>query len=240
MNMIHETFGRASVVLPVVHCINERQVRENVDIAIREGADGVFLINQGGMDALGVASLARAISRDLPTEWACEKGVRVRAPFVGINLLGDTDLAIAKALEYNLSAIWTDNYQSVDPPGREQLASAGVLHFGGTAFKYQHHVSRHQLPDAAEFSSKACDVVTTSGDRTGEPPTIDKIQLMRMGVEKHALGIASGITPENVNLYLAHTDAFLVATGIEVTFGYLDPVKVRTVVTKAHARRLPS
>lgn len=42
----HGIFGSAgSVVLTVIHVLNDQKMSENIDIACGEGASGVFLIN---------------------------------------------------------------------------------------------------------------------------------------------------------------------------------------------------
>ena len=49
------------------------------------------------------------------------------------------------------------------------------------------------------------------------------------------LAIASGITPENVEVYLPFADSFLVATGISRSFTELDPSKVRMLVQRVRS-----
>jgi predicted TIM-barrel enzyme len=43
------------------------------------------------------------------------------------------------------------------------------------------------------------------------------------------LAIASGITPDNVEIFAPHADCFLVATGISLDSRMLDPAKVASV-----------
>lgn len=47
---------------------------------------------------------------------------------------------------------------------------------------------------------------------------------------KHPMGLASGITAENVSSFLPYVDCFLVATGISRDFHNLDESKVKQLV----------
>jgi predicted TIM-barrel enzyme len=76
------------------------------------------------------------------------------------------------------------------------------------------------------------DVVTTSGDGTGIAADIKKVSDMKSYIKDTPLGIASGITIENVDQYLPYVDAFLVATGISKTFTELDADKVKSLRLK--------
>lgn len=246
MNQIRKRFSRPRVLLPVVHCIEHAQVLRAVAVAFEEGADGVFLINQGGMSITDVTSAAIEV-----VELAEEMGTKPggKAPFVGINFLGESAKAVGACGLLGLNGAWTDNYASVDKKLMRQLREAEALHFGGTAFKYQKPVAPADYGKAAVAAVGAgVDVVTTSGTKTGSAPHVEKVAVMRAtldesakvgafftaGAEPHALAIASGVTPENVGAFLPHVDAYLVATGIEQTFGVFDPKKVRDLAAAIH------
>jgi predicted TIM-barrel enzyme len=49
---------------------------------------------------------------------------------------------------------------------------------------------------------------------------------------KSRLGVASGITNENIAHYLPYIDLYLVATGISINYHELDEVKVRSLTAK--------
>jgi predicted TIM-barrel enzyme len=53
---------------------------------------------------------------------------------------------------------------------------------------------------------------------------------MRGGAGDALLGIASGITPENVKSYMPYANCFLVASGIGSSWSELDPARVRMLV----------
>lgn len=221
VNAIRRRFGDRRVLLPVIHCINERQVRAAADVAHENHADGVFLINQGGMAVESIPDLAASIASTIP--------------FVGINLLGGSRAALLNAAHFALDAIWSDR---CDLTKHDRATANGAfcyegLFFGGVAFKYQPAVDDVGAA-VREALDEAVDVITTSGDKTGEPPALAKIVAMKEAAGEHALGIASGITPENVRPFLPYADAFLVATGIESTFGTFDPARLRALAEIIH------
>lgn len=100
-NAINETFGRPRVLLPVIHACSDLQAMRQARLAHELGADGVFLINQGGLEADGVVSVARSVADTIPG-W-----------FVGVNLLGVSSEEAEYLLEgHQLSGLWDD---AVDP-----------------------------------------------------------------------------------------------------------------------------
>lgn len=222
MNSILTKFGRARVLLPVIHCIGEKQAREAADVAFAAGADGVFLINQGGMPPMRVAQTAGLVSEV--------------HPFVGVNILGEwSHRAPRYVAHHQLDAIWSDRSEvPVRERDDDDVLWSGLF-FGGVAFKYQAAVDDLLVGPAAHHAALAgVDVVTTSGPATGSPPSVEKIVTMRAALGDHALAIASGITPENVTPFLAYANAFLVATGIEQRFGSFDPAKVKALADAIH------
>lgn len=237
MSVLNQHFpGRPRVLLPVVHCVEEGQVHEAVDAAFQGRADGVWLINQGGMHALDVLALARRVRAE-----TCR--------FVGVNVLGvsgTTALASVAELE-TVDGLWVDDAGVVAERAgtlralrafqRERVRRRWTgLYFGGVAFKYRPEVPADAYAQVAyEAALGGVDVVTTSGDATGTPPPVEKVEAMARAIYPLPLAVASGVTPDNVGDYLPHVRAFLVATGVERAFGVLDVAKVRDLADKVHA-----
>lgn len=188
------------------------------------GADGVFLINQGGLDALETYEVALALATENPAWW------------IGINLLGfDPHMVLGSVVARpGIRMIWCDEALRVTWLGPAQGWN-GLL-FGGCAFKGQASVPPDMWGSAAKAAVElGVDVVTTSGRATGSAADPSKPQAMREAIGDHALALASGVTPDNVGAFLASTDAFLVATGIEESFGYFDEARLRRLVELVHA-----
>ena len=226
MSKLSQQFSRQHVFLPVIHAITTEQALRNAQIARDNGADGVFVINheidgQRPLDFRALLALRSAVAAALPGFW------------VGVNCLDLPAAEVFAAVDNNVPGVWTDNAHIDDADGELQAAKAvdakrqgyAGLYFGGVAFKYQAPVADEAV--TAARSRAHMDVVTTSGAATGSPADMAKIYRMHAALAGHPLGIASGITPENVAAYLPYVSCFLVATGISRTFTELDPARVR-------------
>lgn len=230
MNRIAEIFGDCPVLLPVVHPVGRQEALDAVHIACSFGLKGVFLIDQI-MHEGDVLALVREIRNRHPGLW------------VGVNLLSRSPAkALTTALEGcgPIDGIWSDN-AGIDEhramhPGAEAFIAArrevswGGLYFGGVAFKYQRQVACEDLGRAASEASAYMDVVCTSGSGTGVAADLEKVRGLHGGLGGHALALASGITAQNVRDYLPYAQAFLVGTGIETSFGVLDPKKIESLL----------
>lgn len=223
-------------VLPVIHYLDTETTISQVHLARKCGADGVFLIDHHGDDdnLLTVASLVKLTFTGFP---------------VGINLLSRSAAYTARrAKELGLDMVWADS-MGVSGAGLtssgQQLRDMATLapeitFFASVAFKYQ-----PAEPDPAEAARQARSsgfVATTSGTRTGVPPSLDKIQLMSEACGGN-LAIASGMTPENIGHYAPYLSHVLVSTGVSVDDHRFDEIKlkslVRTARDNAHATFTP-
>lgn len=233
-----KTVGPA--VLPVIHVQDAAQTLGNVEVALGEGVQGVFLINHDFPHS-ELLPVIQVVRRRFPALW------------LGVNFLGVTGddafpvLGRLAAEDVAVDAYWADDAcidehagaqtraQSID---RARTASGWEgLYFGGTAFKKQREVSPRDYADAAAIATRHMDAVTTSGVATGQAAGLAKIDAFRRGCGEAALALASGVTPENVHLYAESVDAVLVATGINVDgdFYNIDARRLRMLVS--HARR---
>jgi predicted TIM-barrel enzyme len=143
--------------------------------------------------------------------------------------------------------VWADNAE-VDEYAEEQtLASCfktatrvnhwNGLYFGGVAFKYQRPVLEENLPKAAQCAVSCMDVIMTSGPGTGMQSDVQKVQLMKEGAGEHPLGLASGVSPENISTFLPYVDVYLVASGIETSrySGILIPERTQSLSEAIHS-----
>lgn len=74
--------------------------------------------------------------------------------------------------------------------------------------------------------------IATSGQGTGQAADIDKIRVMKQALGDFPLAIASGVTPDNIEDYLPHSDCYLVATGISRSFTQLDETLLDRLITR--------
>ena len=219
----------------VVHCVNEAMARKAVDVAFIAGADGVFLINQGGMAWLDVLRLAHELGReDGPLSWMNDDERRI-----GVNILGASGQQLQRFMRdrSEISMCWADNataFEGVELPGVEL--------FGGVAFKYQDPVpAKMWAPRLMYAKILGVQVATTSGLGTGMPADVTKVRRMVEIVRElntlgyllawegptQRLALASGVSLQNVADYLPHVDDFIVGSSIESSLGVLEPAKVQ-------------
>lgn len=206
----------------VIHALTDQQVRKNIALAIENGADGVFVIDQG-MRATEMESL-------IPS-W------RSHTPWLGANFLGHEPSAVVSRLFAHLDAVWSDTSDAPDTfrRAREFVGWKG-LWFGGVAFKY----TQDERAEADQIHTMVrnrleVDVVTTSGPGTGRPAPASKVAAFRAALGDRPLALASGVSISNIDTF-ADVDAFIVASSLETSFGWLDPVRVRELARRIHAR----
>lgn len=224
-------------VLPVLHLQDEKQVREQARLVYESGADGLFLIDMGD-SLIDTRHAARIVREDWPDRW------------LGVNVLGwNTVGAILNVIDWPIQGLWvdhtgiTDNVRSwgVMPLIRSHLFNWEVLAgeplelFGGVAFKYGPEVPKEHLEQLARAAATVLPVVCTSGPGTGQAADLEKLALMRRGVDgsNARLAVASGVCPENASDQFAYVDDVLLATGIERAFGYFDPARLAAVIKAA-------
>lgn len=199
---------RVRELTPVIHVKNQEQVFKNIEICIDARVGLCWLIGHGidNLELIRIAYKAKQKYKDIN---------------IGINCLGmkyDDVSIFASFIDY----VWTDNCYA-EP--RDLEVRSGHIYFGGVAFKYQN--PRFSLEDDCINAINFVDVITTSGDATGSPPTLDKIKLIHSYVNPHQIAIASGINKDNISQFLPYVDYYLVATGISKSWDELDIDKVQ-------------
>ncbi len=229
-------FPGGNAFLAVIHVQTEPQVLRNVKIAHEEGADGVFLISHGAAIPTPILLCLYQVVRQMYPLW-----------WIGLNFLDRTTMNALLEVPPGVSGLWVDD-AGIDEHAKDPCESARLhweqrmqkskwwqgLYFGGVAFKYQQPVGN--VARVAKLAVPFMDVITTSGNATGKPPTVAKIRAMRNAIGSHPLAIASGITPENAGKYLGLADCFLVATGVSKSFTELDSERVGKLARIVSAR----
>lgn len=213
-------------IYPVIHYLNPNLALEQVAVARRCGADGVFLISHHGDDDELVEVAARA--------------KRQHPDFrVGINLLSqDAVYACHRADAFGLDMVWADD-MGVDSRGGNAMADSLALFarthpaiqlFASVAFKYRPH--EPDPPLAAIRAQRLGFVPTTSGSATGHAPEVRKIADMSVATGGQ-LAIASGMTAENVRDYASYLSDLLVATGVGLDDYRMDPKRLLMLIANS-------
>ena len=211
-------------IYPVIHHLDRDTSLSQVTLAHECGADGVFLISHLGDDD-ELVNVAWEAQR-------CHSGFSV-----GVNLLSKpVTIAATMALEAGLRMLWADD-MGVDSTG---LTGTGIAMsdfakrhpeitcLAGVAFKYRPHESRPV--EAAHQARVAGFLPTTSGAATGQAPDLAKIKAMGSPLP---LGVASGITPENVEAFAPYLSHILVSTGISYSEHHIDAAKLLMLIQNA-------
>jgi hypothetical protein len=228
MHTYRNTFPYQNTFIAVVHAENEQQALRNIRVAQDNHADGVFLINHS-ISPEELVEVYKKAKKEFTGFW------------LGMNILG---LSVLKSINWTPDedvGLWFDDIGiREDTPDHlyslkatrswaERSANGNRawkgVSFGGVAFKYQAAIT--DVARAAGLGSRLVDVVTTSGEGTGFAPDPEKIRLMKQAIGVRPLAVASGITPENVHLYVQWADCFLVATGVSDSHTELNPQRVR-------------
>lgn len=214
-----------SSVIPVLHIQSEKQAVENLDLLLECGIKQVFVIGHEGKfrsaeKLVHIADLAH------------QKGF-----WCGINFLGYEPIEMLKQYaNASIEALWYDNsFAGIDNQKTKAIYEAKnqyadhIKLFGGVAFKYC--TQPKDLKEACTVAEQCMDVVVTSGNGTGIAADVQKINEMRCYLDPNTkLGIASGITAENVHEYDA--DYLLVSTGISKDFYTFDKEKIQNLIEK--------
>ncbi len=210
---------------PVIHAEDIDAVQHNAAVAFEAGADGIFLINHS-FRADNLLQIYSTVRREFSTQ------------FIGINLLDQSAVAAFRLMQYyrDVDALWVDNSGIGDTSTKEAERLRREMrdsdwpgqYFASTAFKHQQTV--RDVAEAARLTSRFAHVVVTSGLETGTAPDATKIILMKMPIHDFPLAIASGMTVDNIRVFLPHADIFMVATGISQDFTTLDPIKTKQMV----------
>ncbi len=237
LETVMATIAPSKNFFAVVHCISPwiqgcfEHALINTKIALENGADGVFLIGHN-LRYLDIVCIYEKVRKQNPDAW------------IGVNFLDLTTSTTQKetllaAIEQcaGLSGIWMNALPEEDlkiPPWIEI--------FAGVAFKYKNaNATSEEMMGECTRASEYANFATTSGDKTGSPPRIEKLraiyELLGGGTP---LAVASGVDAVNVRDMLPYVTAFLVASSISLPDGarggheYLAPEKVRVLADIIH------
>lgn len=225
------------VVLPVIHVLDAEQAQRNIQTAIDGGCPGVFLINHD-FEKEKLIPIIKEMRQAFPDYWIGVNFLAVTGKFA-FPILGDLQAGGTRVDGYWADDARMDERRSDDDqPEAEEITKIRQesgwdgLYIGGTAFKKQREVNAEHYAKSARIATKYMDVVVTSGVATGHAADVGKIDIFRTHCGDTALGLASGITPENAAQYSEAVDLFMVATGInfEGDFYNIDPDRLKHLV----------
>lgn len=221
---------------PVIHCIELSQGGEshalaNARIARDSHADGVFLIGHN-MNCYNLCYIYDQVRAQHADMW-----IGINFLDVSIHRQPTTMLSIIQTCR-NLNALWTDE-MPLNPIWKNEV---NVDIFAGVAFKYiDPRQDGAALASSCEDAMRFASVATTSGDKTGSPPSVEKLkEIRRLLAGRLPLAVASGVSAKNVTAMKPFVDIFMVASSIierDQSRGgheHLVPEKVRELADLIH------
>lgn len=221
---------------PVIHCVALEQggsghALTNVRIATDNHVDGVFLIGHN-VAADDLCTIYEQVRQQFPNLWI---GINFLDVSINFKTLGMYHL-LKKCIRLN--ALWVDQM-----PTQAWKDDWNLPIFAGVAFKYINpHQDGADLAGTCEDAVRFASVATTSGDKTGSPPNVEKLkEIKRLLAGRIPIAVASGIDSGNVVAMKPFVDIFMVASSIikrDPDRGgqeYLVPEKVRELADLIHA-----
>jgi hypothetical protein len=220
---------------PVIHCVGlgfggTGHALANARIAFGNGADGVFLIGHK-VHSGDMTYIYNHVRKSFPNMW-------IGINFLDVSINQQTESLLHLVREcIELNALWVDNMPNRD----DQKLDVAI--FAGVAFKYINpNPDGDELARACQQALQYCDVATTSGDKTGQPPSLEKLAAIHKNLAgRIPLAVASGVDAGNVTEMKPYVNKFLVASSIIERRGplgtheYLVPEKVRELADLIHA-----
>lgn len=197
------------------------------EAAIAGGADAVVLVNEYMLE--GVKKTQFSSYEELE---ATIKAVRARFPDLklGVNWLGDDADpygyvgAFRLAREHGLSIVWTDVsgidlIKEAPPESLHDIAAArppGVFYASGIHMKYTHLLDPEKTIEESALQAMGwLDGVIVTGLKTGVASDPEVVKRARSVLGTYPLGVASGVTAENVGAIRDLVDFYIVHTGIQ-------------------------
>lgn len=195
-------------LIPVIHVVDKPQVVYNLDLCRKHGIDKVALINHRVYDANELVDMVKFSKQEFP-----------EISF-GVNfLMLDTISALlvsSISLKNEVDFIWADDGLT-SQDNVQIVSSLNAIEnkhelYGGVAFKYQRE--KVSLETACKNAMTYMDVITTSGERTGCPPTEHKLKTIRELIGNFPLAVASGVDEINIGMIRKYCNFAFVSSSI--------------------------
>jgi hypothetical protein len=239
---------RSMEIYPVIHINDKNQALEQTEIALENGADGVFLIEKRKkIPPQNLTSVFDHVASAHPDD------------FIGLNYLSIShpvdvfeyvhDKFNSGEISRLPNAVWVGNtirdtlrkseFGSVELLRHEYPELKTIKYLGGIAFKYNplYTDDPKKAADQVRAFSFDMDVIVTTGPRTGESASIEKVKAMKEAAKEKPLALASGVSEDNIDDYKGEVDIILASTAVETepNSGEFDIRKLRRLIELAHS-----
>ncbi|MEX2649711.1 MAG: BtpA/SgcQ family protein [Alphaproteobacteria bacterium] len=229
-----------------------------LDAAVAKALADTAALEAGGADGILVENeydrphtlLAARESIACMTRITAEVVAVARRAVVGAEILiNDPEASLAVALAAGARFMRTDYFvdpmkrpeyggaMRIDPAGlmayRERIGANAVLVLADIQVKYATMTIERSLAESARLARAAgADAVIVSGERTGQPPTVEDVARAKQGAGAMPVLIGSGLDAANARALLTIADGAIVGTSLK--FGeHIAAERVRGVVEVA-------
>lgn len=191
---------------------------QDLDNCLKGGADAVIFINEW----CSLDELERVL-----------KHVRKKYPVgpLGVNYLGDDQSdpygihhSFRLAREYNLQLVWTD-FSGVDLIKEkseislheiDKVKPENVFYCSGIHMKYSTLLDPNKPIEKSALQAMGwADGIIVTGPKTGVAADPEKMRKARSVIGDYPLGVASGVSPENVHQIREYCDFYIVASSLQ-------------------------
>lgn len=145
----------------------------------------------------------------------------------GVNMLDNDARGFEAAAKYNAKFIQLDSVAGHLTPEEDYIfaktmeewkRNTKALVLGGVRFKYQPYKSGRSLKEDLRLGMERCDAIVVTGDGTGLPTAIEKIQSFRGFIGDFPLIVGAGMTPESCFEQLSLADGAIVGSYFKDTY----------------------
>ena len=144
---------------------------------------------------------------------------------VGVNILGDLDMAFALASSHRVDFIQTDSVCGHLPPLDDaafaeflaaRRATCDAVLLGGVRFKYAPVQSGRTVEEDLLLGRERCDAIVVTSEATGQETDQGKIKLFRdvLGSDQPLI-VGAGLRPDNVGAQFAIADGGIVGSWLK-------------------------
>lgn len=162
----------------------------------------------------------------------------------GINILGDAEEAFLLAKAYGAKFIQIDSVCGHLKPERDEEYAGelkalrkvcDVVLLGGVRFKYQPIRSGRSLKEDLLLGMERCDAIVCTGEGTGIPTPIGKVQEFKSVLNNYPVIIGAGVTIDTVEETFRLADGAIVGSWVKDNHDAHNPVNEQYVKMMANS-----
>jgi hypothetical protein len=177
-------------------------------------------------------------------EFLVEIRARYPARILGVDVLGSASNrynhreTFALARKHRLQIAWTpfsgvdliEEAEAVNLHDIERETTPDIFYISGIHMKYSTLLDVHKAIEKSALQALGwVDGLIVTGARTGAPADVEKVKRVRTVVHDYPLGLASGVSANNIRTFLPYIDYVLVHTSIADANHRILPEQVRAL-----------